>query len=55
LIGRLPQEIQGPLKLANSFEDAWIEYDEIQATRALIDKKNVDLQATYDTIPEQYK
>jgi hypothetical protein len=32
LIGRLPSEIQGPLKLLNSAEDAWIEYDTIKAT-----------------------
>jgi hypothetical protein len=55
LIGRLPEEIQGPLKLANSFEDAWIEYDTIQATKTLIGEKEADLQATYDTVPEHYK
>ena len=55
LINRLPQEIQGPLKLANSFENAWIEYDEIQATRTLIDQKQGYLDDSYATLSEEEK
>jgi hypothetical protein len=41
--------------MANSMEDAWIEYDTIQATRTLIDNKSADLQHNYETLPEEYK
>jgi hypothetical protein len=39
LIGRLPEEIQGPLKIMNSAESAVVEFDEIRATKTLLEKK----------------
>jgi hypothetical protein len=39
LIGKLPQEVQGPLLMANSLESMMLEYDEIQATEKLIENK----------------
>lgn len=55
LIGRLPEEIQGPLKVMNTAEDAWIKYDEMNANRLLLEKQQRDFDITYAGVPQHIK